>query len=232
MRGEADAMATTTPTRSAPAVEDPCVVWNGLDWKGYVTMLRIRGERRRPRMIYLDGSLFLVTTSFHHERAAERLGIFVIEVVVGLDIPCVTAGQTTFRRRKKRCGIEGDKTFYLANEARIRGKDNIDLRVDPPPDLAIEAVYTHAAKAAIEVHRRLGVPEVWVCDESRFRILVRQANGRYAEAETSAAFPFVSAAEIFAWVQRPQTVSDTEWVKEVRRWVHDTLAPRFRGPGG
>jgi Uma2 family endonuclease len=229
---EADAMVTTIPDRLAPFAEDQCVEWHGLDWKGYVTMLRLRGERHIPRMIYLDGSLYLVTTSFPHERLAERLGLFVMEVVVGLDIPCVPAGQTTFRKRKKRGGVEGDKTFYLANEARVRGKDKIDLRVDPPPDLASEAVRTHAATAAVEVYRRLGVPEVWVCDDKRFRILVRQANGRYAEAGASAAFPFLSPGEIDEWVRRPQTVPETEWLKEVRRWVRDTLPARFRGQGG
>jgi Uma2 family endonuclease len=226
----ADAMVTTIPDRLAPFAEDQCVEWHGLDWKGYVTMLRLRGERPIPRMIYLDGSLFLVTTSFPHERLAERLGIFVIEVVVGLDIPCVPAGGTTFRRRKKRGGVEGDKTFYLANEARVRGKEKIDLRTDPPPDLAIEAVYTHAAAAAVEVYRRLGVSEVWLCDEEGLHILVLRANGRYAESEASAAFPFLTEGEIFSWVGRPQSVSETEWVKEVRRWVRETLAPRRAGP--
>jgi Uma2 family endonuclease len=225
-------MATAIPIRSVPVAEDQCVEWHGLDWKGYVALLRIRGESRRPRMVYLDGTLFLMTMSFPHERLAERLGLFVMEVVVGLDIPCVPAGSATFRRRKKRGGVEGDKTFYLANEARVRGKDDIDLRRDPPPDLAVEAVHTHGITAAIEVYRRFGVPEVWACDHDGLRILVRQANGRYAEAATSAAFPFLSAAEIFDWVRRPQTVSETEWVQDVRRWVRDTLAPRFRGPGG
>ncbi len=225
-------MATAIPARSVPVAEDPCVEWHGLDWKGYVTVLRLRGERGWPRMVYLDGTLFLMTTSFPHERLKERLGLFVMEVVVGLDIPCVPAGSTTFRRRKKRGGVEGDKTFYLTHEARVRGKDDIDLRRDPPPDLAIEAVHTHGIAAAVEVYRRLGVPEVWACDHDGLRILVRQANGRYAEAATSAAFPFLSAAEVFSWVGQPQAVSDTAWVKEVRRWVRDTLAPRFRGQGG
>jgi Uma2 family endonuclease len=219
-------MATTTPARSAPTSDDPCVEWNGLDWNGYTTVLRLRGERPLPRMIYLDGSLFLVTTSFPHERLAERLGLFVMVVVEELDIPCIPSGSTTFRRQSKRGGVEGDKTFYLTNEERVRGKDTIDLRVDPPPDLAIEAVHTHAAKAAVEVYRRLGVPEVWVHDEGGLRILMCQPNGRYAQAASSPALPILKAAEIFDWVSRPQTFSETQWVKEIRHWVRDVLAPR------
>ena len=93
----------------------------------------------------------------------------------------------------------------------------------PAPDLAIEAVHTHPVAEALEVYRRLRVPEVWVGDEEGVRILVRQATGRYAEALQSAALPFLKAVEISEWITRPQTVSETEWVKDVRRWVRENL---------
>lgn len=222
----------TTAIQDPPLTtsSDQCVEWHGIDWKGYRTLLRLRGDRARPRIIYLDGSLYLVTTSFPHERFAERLGAFVYEVAVGLDIPFVPSGGTTLRRRKKQGGVEGDKTFYFANEQRVRGKSKIDLRVDPPPDLAIEVVFSHAATASIEVYRRLGVPELWVCEETEFRILVRQSDGRYVESETSAALPFLKGSEIFAWVSRPQAAAEHEWGKELRRWIQQELAQRAR-PG-
>jgi Uma2 family endonuclease len=222
-------MATTLTTRPESVAGDQCVVLAGVDWKGYSMMLRLRGERGMPRMVYLDGELFLMSPSFSHERLKERLGDLVKAVVDVLDIPCVTAAQTTFRRRKRRGGVEADHSFYLANEERVRGKERINLRVDPPPDLAIEAVYSHDADAAIEVHRRLGVPEVWVCDQFDLTILVRQANRRYAESPTSVVLPFLTAAEISDWVHRPQTSSETEWRRDLRRWVSETLPGRRGG---
>jgi Uma2 family endonuclease len=225
-------MATTIPIRSASAADDgdQCVTLRGLDWRGYLTMLRLRGERPVPRMIYLDGELLLVSPSYIHERLAQRLGILVMEVVVGLKIPCIMAGSTTFRRRKKRGGVEGDQAYYLVNAERVLGKKKINLRTDPPPDLAIEAVHTHDATEAVEVYRRLGVPEVWVGDEEGLRILVLQETGRYAPAESSVALPTLKASEIFAWVARPETTSDTEWIEDLRRWVRETLIPRRVGP--
>jgi len=181
-------------------------------------------------MVYLDGELQLVSPSYVHERLSQRLGIFVMEVVVGFKVPCIMAGSTTFRRRKKRGGVEGDQIYYLGNAALILGKKKINLRTDPPPDLAIEAVHTHDAQAAVEVYRRLRVPEVWVGDEETLRILVLRENGCYATAESSAAFPTLKAAEIFDWVTRPETASDTEWIEELRRWVRDTLVRRRAGP--
>ena len=73
------------------------------------------------------------------------------------------------------------------------------------------------------------MPEVWVCDSESLRIFVRQANGRYKTSESSAAFPFLKASEIFDWVTRPMR-SEIAWLKELRRWVREVLAPRRGGP--
>jgi Uma2 family endonuclease len=223
-------MVTTIPTRTATLDGDQCVEMRGLDWKGYSTMLRLRGERSVPRMIYLDGSVFLMSPSLRHEDLKKLLGIFVSEIALGLDIFCRQTGQTTFRRRKKEGGVEGDETYYVANAARVRGKKEIDLRTDPPPDLAVEVVYTHAAAAAIEVYRRLGVHEVWICDANGLHIQVLRDDGHYAEDPASAAFPFLTAEEIFSWVGRPDAEANTEWHKDLRRWVRDVLVPRAAGP--
>jgi len=220
------ATATITPTREVDG--DQCVEFNDIGWKGYCTLLRLRGDHSMPRMVYLDGTVWLMSPAFPHERLKKRLG-WVVEVIVEeLDIPCVPAGATTFRRLIKRGGVEGDQSYYLANEERVRGKEKLHLKTDPPPDLAIEAVYSHDADAAIEVYRRFKVPEVWVCNEAELVILVLQPSGRYAASVTSAPFPFLSAAEVFDWVSRPQTETDTEWIKELRQWVRRTLKPRVR----
>jgi hypothetical protein len=78
-------------------------------------------------------------------------------------------------------------------------------------------------------YRRFKVPEVWVCDEAGLVILVLNANGRYAESPTSAAFPFLSARAVFEWVSRPQDELDNDWIKHLRNWVRRTLKPRVRG---
>jgi Uma2 family endonuclease len=222
--------ATINPTREA--IGDQWVEFPGIGWKGYLKLLRLRGVHATPRMIYLDGTVWLMSPTFLHERLSVRLGWFVMVIVEEFDIPCVPARSTTFRRRAKKGGVEGDQTYYLANEERVRGKQDLHLKTDPPPDLAIEAVHSHDADAAIEVFRRFKVPEVWVCDESELIIRVLQPNGQYIESETSLAFPFLAAAEVYEWMRKPQTVSETEWVKELRKWVRKTLKPRARQETG
>jgi len=179
-------------------------------------------------MVYLDGSLLLLSPSFFHERLKELLGCFIMTLVAELEIPCVMAGSTTFRRRAKRGGVEGDQTYYLANLDRIRGKKKISLKVDPPPDLAIEVVTSHEADDAVEVYRRFRVPEVWICDENQLTILVLQQNGRYVPAERGHAFSFLTASETHSWVSRSQDGSDAAWIIELRRWIAQVLAPRYQ----
>jgi Uma2 family endonuclease len=219
-------MTMTASTPRALVHGDQVVAMRGIGWEGYSTMLGVRGERRSPRIIFLDEDVWLMSPSYSHERLKERLGLFVMEVVVGLKIPCVMSGQTTFRRRSKRGGVEGDQTYYLANAAGGRGKTEIDLGVDPPPDLAIEAVATHDASEAVEVYRRLGVSEVWVCDATEVRVLVLATDGRYAESATSLAFPFLTADDIADWALRSLLSCDTDWATQLRLWVADTLPAR------
>ena len=219
------------PPRTAESDRDQCVVLRDIGWEGYSAVLKLRGDRPVPRMVYLDGSVLLMSPSYPHEHSKERLGRFVTEVVRWLKIPCNPSGSTTFRRRARRGGAEGDLSYYLAHEALIRGKKRIDLRVDPPPDLVIEVVETHPADAAIEVFRRLRVPEVWICGRDELTILILRG-GRYVQSDRSAAFPFLTADEIFAWVRRPETGSENQWLDDLYHWVLEVLIPRVRQPEG
>src|SRR4051812_39884249 len=189
-------MATATPVRVEDDARDESVVMHGVGRKGYCLTLRARGERNRPKLVYLDGDLYLTSPAYPHEFLRKRLGQSVMVVVEEFDIPCTPAGETTFRRRAKRGGVEADESFYLANEPRVRGKrhENLHLRRDPPPDLVIESVNTHAADASVEVWRRFGVPEVWVCDGDTLQVLALQADGRYLEVAESVSFPFLKSA--------------------------------------
>lgn len=44
----------------------------------------------------------------------------------------------TFRRELKQRGLEPDECYWVEHEPQVRGKDEWDPEVDPPPDIAIE----------------------------------------------------------------------------------------------
>ena len=240
-------MSTTTATPQAPATihrpivgrveteesvayfdSDQLVVFGGIGWAGYEEVLKVRGGRARPRLVYLDGDLLLMSPGHSHERDKDRFLLFVAATARALRMRFRSSGSTTYRRRSKDGGVEPDQSFYFANAGRVAGKLEIDLDVDPPPDLAIEVVYSHSADAAVEVSQRLGIPEVWVCDERGLTFLVLGEDGSYEESATSRSFPLLPASEILGWVRHPDGVefTDLEWLDALDSWMQETLLPR------
>lgn len=216
------------PTRLAATEGEQCVAMRFVGWEGYTALLDVRGDRSMPRLLYLDGTVWLISPSFTHEFFKARLGRFVEELVVGLQIPCIPSGATTLRIRDEEGGVEADESYYLANAPRVRGNKELRLPDDPPPDLVVEVVHTNPADDAIEVHRRFKVPEVWIWEDGEHQILVLRPEGEYVASDTSASFPFLTSAEVTEWIGRPETGSETDWMLELREWVAGVLRPRLR----
>lgn len=84
-------------------------------------------------------------------------------------------------------GAEPDNCFYIQNLAAIRGKLDIDLASDPPPDLVLEIDITSKSLNRLPIYARLGVPEVWRYDQKQLR-LYQLVNGTYVETQNSLAF--------------------------------------------
>ena len=81
----------------------------------FKAMLKIRGDRSSPRIIYLDGRMTLVSPGFSHEVIKKRLGTLIQEVAFGLGYP---RSSLPVRRRSgdaAKGGVEGDESYYFAN---------------------------------------------------------------------------------------------------------------------
>jgi Uma2 family endonuclease len=210
---------------------DHAVTLRDLKWSDFETMVAIKGDRGRPRLIYSQGSLTLVSPSQAHEEGIDRIDTLIKEVCVGLRIPYHAIRQTLLRRQDLDRGIEGDGTYYIANEGAIRNC-RIDLNASPPPDLAVETEISHPAAHALLVWQHLGVPEVWVYNgiERTFSIRILDDRGRDVESPVSRAFPFLKAEEILAWIVEKKDESQTDWQIRLRDWVRDELSTRVTPP--
>ncbi len=147
-------------------------------------------------MFYCEGRLTLLTESRKHGWYAECLGLLVAEMARGLKVVIETAGSATFRRRAKKGGVEGDKTFYFGEHAvRMKGPQDIDLNVQPPPDLAVEVEVSHSAEDAVITWGRLGVAEVWRFDPIAMdcSFWSRRSDGTYDRIERQPRLPRCSA---------------------------------------
>lgn len=92
-------MAATAAQPMMAQYEDRVVI-DDLDWDRYVAISDAVPDRHNPRLIYVDGSLTLVTISRRHDWLAERLGNLVMAVASGLGIVWDDAGSSTFRLRR------------------------------------------------------------------------------------------------------------------------------------
>lgn len=211
---------------SGNAGTDQRICIPGVGWEGYLAMLRLRGDRPYPRILYFDGDLLLVSSAYAHEFAKKGLGTLVSEIAVGLGIDFQPAGSTTYRRRKQKSGAEPDDSFYFAHGPRIQGKKKITLRSDPPPDLVIEVVHTHHAETVLEIYRRFGVPEVWIWEDNALRILALSADGQYQEVSTSLSLAPLTASDVTSLVNRSENQPYRLWILELRQWVQGVLLPR------
>ncbi len=220
---------------TAPCTFDPggdqCIVLRGVSWHQYVSIDDAVVDPPNLRMIYCDGRLTLLTESRKHGWYGERLGQLVVALAEGLKIPWEDAATSTYRKKTKRGGVQGDKTFYLADHAILmRGSKNIDLKTQPPPDLAIEVEVSHSADDAVVVWGRLGVPEVWRFDPiaEEFGFWLRRPDGTFEAAECGLAFPMLTVADILEQMKRADRVGADIWHVGLGAWVRKVIVPRQR----
>jgi Uma2 family endonuclease len=169
-------------------------------------------------MTYDQGVLELVTPSTPHEEDALVFAHLVFIVAANLGIPIRSVGSTTFRRQDLERGFEPDASFYVQNEKRIRGQRDVDLTVDPPPDVVLEMEMSRSALDKLPLFASMGIPEVWRCDGQRVTILILEQD-RYRESATSLAFPVLSSDILARFLAESRTALSPDWFQAVSDWA-------------
>jgi Uma2 family endonuclease len=219
-------MATATQTR----LPSPGVVFHGVTWADYEAQLRIIGERH-IRVNYDRGEMEIMSPLYRHGNGAYLLGRMVDTLTDELDIPVDAADPVTLRRPDLAKGVEPDKLFYFgANEALVRGKWDLDLTVDPPPDLIIEADLTASSVPRLPIFAALGIPEVWRLDGEDLQFLHLQPDGTYQPRDRSRAFPNFTVADAARFLEEGQGSEKTAWIRSFRAFVREVVVPAR--PGG
>jgi Uma2 family endonuclease len=213
----------------APAAQR--LVLHDVDWQTYGRLLRIFAERRSVRLTYDRGVLEIMSPLHEHESDASFLGRLAVTLTEELGLPVKAGGSTTFRRRRRRRGLEPDECYWIANEPRVRGKRHIDLRIDPPPDLAIEVDVTRSSLDRLNIYSALGVPEVWRLTDQGLKIHVLARDGRYAECPNSQAFPLVTPADLSGFLAQRSQRDENAVVQQFRAWVRLQLGGSRVPPG-
>lgn len=222
------------------------VVLYELNWNDYERLLdaRAAAHRRRLKMTYDRGTAEIyspvlwipdppeddpttaagtaMTIGNRHERCKKLLARMLESVALGWRISVVACGNVTLKRPELAQGLEPDECYYIQNANRVTDIRELDLTVDPPPDLAIEIESTRTIVDRWDLFHALGIPEIWCYDGERVRMLVRSDAPNYTEVNASRAFPLLTVERLSACLARVGTVDDTTLCLELLDWARQS----------
>ena len=132
---------------------------------------------------------------------------------------------TTLKRMDLDAGVEPDSSFYTTHEFQMRGRKEIDLSVDPPPDIAIEVEVTRRLGARKSIYREMGVPEIWVCSPEALSVQIQSPEG-YIHVDRSVTFPTLNLEEMMEILKTGLEGDETAFAKAFRKRVQQMLTSK------
>ena len=194
------------------------VILRHVSWETYERLLAEHAQCSSPRFTYDCGVLEIMSPSTRHERWNRSIATFCEVIAEEFDLELDNVGSNTFKREDLARGFEPDSCFYVQNVERVRNREQIDLAVDPPPDLVIEIDISSSSLDRFPIFASIGVPEVWRYDGMRVAIF-KLAGGVYQEQETSEVFSGVTSQSITQFMEESKTLKRTVWLRRVRAWA-------------
>ncbi len=129
----------------------------------------------------------------------------------------------TLGREDLERGLEPDECFYITHEPEVRGKEQLDLTTDPPPDLAVEIDVTHSPRNRLTIYAALGVKEVWRFHDETLTAQSLDDAGEYQASETSHHFPGLQITDVMSFLNRRHERDENTLIREFREWVREKL---------
>ncbi len=203
---------------SPPSDGGQHVILYGVSWATYESLLADFAGRSSPHFAYDQGVLEIMSLSFIHDLSNRRLTTVFETIADERELDFLNAGSTTLKRADLAMGLEPDTCFYIANAERMRSKREVDLMVDPPPDLIIEVDITSPSLNKFPIYAHLGVPEVWRYDDNQVSIF-KLVNGEYLPQRDSPTLPGLTSAIIARFLENGRTMTRSTWLRGVREWA-------------
>lgn len=194
------------------------LILHNISWEFYEQLLKEFENSNGLHFAFNDGVLEIEMPTLNHDSRSEILSDLVKEICGEFEIDFRSIRSTTLREKLKAKGIEADAAFYIENEAQMRGKLELDLQKDPPPDLAIEVDVTHGSLDKMPIYAALGVPEVWLYEGERI-VFQKLVKGKYKEIERSSALPVLTSAKATEFLEKGLVESSSVWFRTVREWA-------------
>ena len=189
-------------------------------WDGFQTIFDALGGDRTAQLTYYNGILEIMTPLEPHETASGLIGQFIEITTEELNLNIKTMGSTKLSRSELG-GAEPDQGYYITNEPSVRGRQ-VDLTVDPPPDLVVEVDITHTDIDKNALYADLGIPEFWRYDGQTLKIYQLQ-NKQYQDVDTSPTFPDIPKERLYIFLNDCAQKGETPAKRNLRIWLRETV---------
>jgi Uma2 family endonuclease len=210
-------------TLKNPFASESRVLLRNVSWQGYQDILHALPATRSAKLAYDQGTLEITVPSEIHEFNGQLIGLFIRILVVEMGLKLKTMGSTTLDRADLARGAEPDNAYYIQNQQRVAGRQ-VDLAVDPPPDLVVEVDITNVDIDKNLLYASMGIPELWRFDGEVWRIFELR-DGAYGELHRSSTFPLVAKEDLYRFLEQAQ-VDEVEAEVNFRQWVRAAIADR------
>jgi Uma2 family endonuclease len=120
-------------------------------------------------------------------------------------------------------GLEPDECYYIRNEPKVRRRNDIELRRDPPPDVAIEVDITHKPPGRQSIYSKLGVPEVWRYNGEKVDFLLLGKDGKYSIIRRSKQLPFLTSDDVTRFVKMNRTMDENSVIRAFIEWLRENV---------
>lgn len=197
------------------------LIFEDISWEEYKRLLDDLGESRSVRVSYDRGRLEIVTTSTLHELYTHLLQYLARAYADETDSVMECYGSATMKVAEFKQGAEPDSCFYVRGASQVIGKRQIELGVDPPPDVIVEVDISHTSKRKFSFYGNLGVPEIWIF-RRRLQIYALTEKG-YTEAAESLAFPLLTGDQLTQFLEQGKTEGQSAALRAFRQWLQAKL---------
>ncbi len=213
--------------RSLPEAEElngEKIFLSNVSWQTYESLLKDQPEVLGLHFFYDNGDLEIMTESCRHGKVGDLLERVVTTFACELEIDFISAGETTFKRKDRKKGFEGDGSYYFEHAMLMRRKDQIDLNVDPPPELVLEVDITLPSLPKFPIYAGVGVAEIWRYDGTNV-VFHRLQNKDYIEIAQSVCLPGVTSKFVLESLEATYELTRSQRLKLVRGSVKKNLPP-------
>jgi Uma2 family endonuclease len=191
---------------------------HNIRWKTYERLCEDLGDQSHFRMWYDHGELEIMSPMLNHEVYGRSITALGHLIALELEIDLTDAGSTTLKVKRKKCGAEPDTCFYIKNKKLMRGKERVNLKKDPPPEVVLEVDITSSSIDKFSIYANFAVPELWHYDGGEMKIFWLEEK-KYAEKQHSLAFPWLTPAKLTEFLDRTIEIGQTAALREFRDWL-------------